>query len=174
MKKISVLLILLTFTFSLTGCNQKEMEIGSDEKVPARLRPITGEVVSAILNEEGNIIVKESDISENVIYISYEYEEITIGLLAVRDSKGEVKVVVNTCQSCGGAPYAYFVQVGNKIQCQNCGSLFAIDDLDNLIDDGCNPIAIEDKKEADGIITIGTKQLKELKDKFENWHGPKA
>lgn len=174
MKRISVLLILFTFTFSLTGCNQKETEIGSDEKVPARLRTVTGEVVSATLNEEGNIIIKESDISENARYINYEYEGITIGLLAVRDSKGEVKVVVNTCQSCGGAPYAYFVQVGNKIQCQNCGSLFAIDDLDNLIDDGCNPIAIEDKKEENGIITIGTKQLKELKDKFENWKGPKA
>lgn len=174
MKRISVLLILLTFTFSLTGCNQKETEIGSDEKVPARLKTITGDVVSATLNEEGNIIIKESEISENAMYISYEHEGITIGLLAVRDSKGKVKVVVNTCQSCGGAPYAYFVQVGNKIQCQNCGSLFAIDDLDNLIDDGCNPIAIEDKKEADGIITIGTKQLKELKDKFENWKGPKA
>lgn len=83
-------------------------------------------------------------------------------------------MVVNTCQSCGGSPYAYFVQVGNKIQCQNCGSMFSIDELDNLTDDGCNPINIEDKKEKDGNIVIETTQLKKLKDKFENWKGPKV
>ena len=80
----------------------------------------------------------------------------------------------NTCQSCGGSPYAYFVQVGNKIQCQNCGNLFAIDDLDNLTPDGCNPIGIEERTDKDGKITIGTEQLKQLKNKFENWKGPKA
>ena len=109
-----------------------------------------------------------------MVYISYEYEGVTIGLIAVKDSKNNVKVVVNTCQSCGGSPYAYFVQVGNKIQCQNCGNMFAIDELDNLVEDGCNPIAIEDKQTKDGVITIGTKQLKELKAKFENWKGPKV
>ena len=82
-----------------------------------------------------------------------------------------MKVVINTCQSCGGSPYAYFVQVGNKIQCQNCRNMFAIGDLDNLVDNGCNPIQVEDKQTKDGIITIKTEQLK---DRFENWKGPKA
>lgn len=71
-----------------------------------------------------------------------------------------------------GSPYAYFVQVGDKIQCQNCGNMFSIDGLDNLVDDGCNPIAIEDKIEKDNEILIGTEQLKRLKEKFENWKGP--
>lgn len=56
---------------------------------------------------------------------------VTIGLLEVKDSFFNVKVVINTCQSCDSSPYAYFVQVGNKIQCQNCGNMFAIDKLDN-------------------------------------------
>ena len=60
------------------------------------------------------------------------------------------------------------------IQCQNCGSTFAIDNLDKLIEDGCNPIPIENKEEKDGVITIGVEQLKVLKSKFENWEGPKA
>ena len=81
---------------------------------------------------------------------------------------------MNTCQSCGGSPYAYFVQVGDKIQCQNCGNLFNIDDLDSLTPDGCNPIGIEKREDIDGIIIIGTEQLKKLKDKFENWKGPKV
>lgn len=52
--------------------------------------------------------------------------------------------------------------------------MFSIDELDNLTDDGCNPINIEDKKEKDGNIVIETTQLKKLKDKFENWKGPKV
>ena len=103
-----------------------------------------------------------------------EYEGVIIGLIAVRNSEGKVIVVVNTWQSCGGSPYAYFVQVGNKIQCQNCGNLFAIDDLDNLTIDGCNQIGVEDRTDKDGKITIGTEQLKQLKNKFENWKGPRV
>ncbi len=171
MKKISILLLIFLLMFSLTACTTKEE---NDEKTPARLKEITGEIVKASTNSAGNIIIKESDITNEVVYISYEYEGVTIGLLAVKDSNGNVKVVINTCQSCGGSPYAYFVQIGDKIQCQNCGSVFAIDELDNLIEDGCNPIAIEDKETKDGIITIGVEQLKELKSKFENWKGPKA
>ena len=174
MKKLYVVLIIFIIMFILTGCTSKEKDDINDSNTPARLQKITGKVVKADLDNDGNIIIKENDITDKVVYISYEYEGVTIGLLAVKDSSGNVKVVVNTCQSCGGSPYAYFVQVGDKIQCQNCGNMFSIDELDNLEDDGCNPIAVEDKHTKDGIITIGTKQLKELKDKFENWKGPKA
>lgn len=154
---------------SLTACTQSK----DTSKSNSTTKKITGKIVKANLNDDGNIIIKTKDITTKAMYISYEYEGITIGLLAVRDSKNNVKVVVNTCQSCGEAPNAYFVQVGNKIQCQNCKNMFAIDELDNLEDGGCNPIAIKDKKIQDGVITIGVDQLKELKDKFKNWNGPK-
>ena len=82
---------------------------------------------------------------------------------------GNVKVIINTCQSCEGSPSAYFVQIGDEIQRQNCKSTFAIDNLDNVVENGCNPMLIKD-----GIITIGTKQLNNLKDKFANWEGLKV
>ena len=167
MKKISLILIICVILLTGCGTNKKE----SDK--PVNLKEVTGKVVKAKLDEDNNIIINEDEITEEAVYISYEYEGVIIGLLAVRNSKGKVIVVVNTCQSCGGSPYAYFVQDGNRIQCQNCGNYFAIDNLENLVPDGCNPIAIEDRKDEDGKIIIGTKQLNELKDKFENWEGPK-
>ena len=167
MKKMGILLIILT-SIILTGCTLENQGMFPDNL------EATGEIRKAELNEYGYILINEADITDKVTYISYEYEGVTIGLLAVRDSKGDVKVVINTCQSCGGSPYAYFVQVGNKIQCQNCRNMFAIDDLDNLVENGCNPIQVEDKQTKDGIITIKTEQLKKLKDRFENWKGPKA
>ena len=174
MKKISLILVIFISFFCMTGCTSKTIEEEKDLDAPARLKEVTGKIVKANLDDNGNIIINEKEITEEVVYISYEYEGVTIGLLAVRNSKGKVIVVVNTCQSCGGSPYAYFVQVGDKIQCQNCGSLFAIDDLENLDNNGCNPIGIEDRINQDGKIIIGTEQLKTLKNKFENWKGPKA
>lgn len=144
------------------------------KKTPSMVKEVTGEIKKAELNENNDIVIKESDITDEAVYINYEYEGVIIGLLAVKDSNGKAKVVVDTCQSCGGSPYAYFVQVGNMIQCQNCGSTFAIDNLDKLIEDGCNPIPIEENEEKDGVITIGVEQLKVLKSRFENWKGPKA
>ena len=171
MKKVLILTTMFMCLFLVIGCSKTEDE--KEYKKPVNLKEVTGEIVKADLDKNHNIIINEDDIDENVRYISYEYEGVTIGLLAVRNSEGKVIVVVNTCQSCGGSPYAYFVQVGDKIQCQNCGNLFAIDDLDNLSTDGCNPIEIEEREDKDGKIIIGTKQLNKLKDKFENWEGPK-
>lgn len=39
-----------------------------------------------------------------------------------------------------------FVKVGDSIQCQNCGNMFKIDELDSLELGGCNQIAIINKK----------------------------
>ena len=169
MKKFFYIIIAIIFMLSLTACTQSK----DTSKSNSINKKITGKIVKANLNDDGNIIIKTKDITTKAMYISYEYEGVTIGLLAVRDSKNNFKVVVNTCQLCGGAPNAYFVQLGNKIQCQNCKNMFAIDELDNLEDGGCNPIAIKDKKIQDGVITIDVEQLKELKDEFKNWNGPK-
>lgn len=168
MKKILVIVISLLL---IVGCNKEETH---EHKVPARLKEVTENIVKANLNEEGNIVIEENEITDKAVYIDYKYNDVTIGLLAVRNSEGKVIVVVNTCQSCGGSPYAYFVQVGDKIQCQNCGNLFSIDELDNLVPDGCNPIAIEDRTDINGQIIIGVNQLKSIVDKFENWQGPKV
>lgn len=67
-----------------------------------------------------------------------------------------------------------FVKVGDAIQCQNCGNMFKIDELDSLELGGCNQIAIIDKKEKDGQITIISDELKALKSKFTNWQDSKV
>ena len=172
MRKLNIILLIL-ICLVLVGCKGEDKE-KKDSSTPARFKEVTGKIVKADLDSDGNIVINEKDIDIFATYIDYEYEGVTIGLLAVRNSEGKVIVVVNTCQSCGGSPYAYFVQVNDKIQCQNCGNLFAIDDLDNLVPDGCNPIGIENRIDKDGKIIIETKQLNLLKDKFANWKGPKV
>ena len=173
MKKICLVLTIFISIFIPTGCSNKKDEVNYS-KAPNDLKEVTGKIVKATLDDDGNIVINENEITEDVVYIGYEFEGVTIGLIAVRNSEGKVIVVINTCQSCGGSPYAYFVQTGKSIQCQNCGNYFAIDDLDNLTKDGCNPIEIEERTDIDGKIIIGTEQLNNLKNKFENWEGPKV
>ena len=169
-KILSVTLIVFISFFVFSGCSKDESSVDK----PANLKEITGKIEKANLDSNGNIVIDEAAITTDKTYIDYEYEGVTIGLLAVRDSKNKVKVVVNTCQFCGGSPYAYFVKVGDSIQCQNCGNMFKIDELDNLDVNGCNPIATVNKKEKNGKITIVPDELKALKSKFTNWQGPKA
>ena len=169
MKKNKFLKILI-FIFSLiflTAC-------ASDKKQssPVGLKEVTGKIYHAQINEEGNIVIDKNKITEEVSYYSYEYEGVTISLLAVKDENDKFHIVINTCGSCGGSPYAYFVQVGNKMQCQNCGNTFLISELDNLVSDGCNPINIEKIDEQDDKFIVDHQEIEQYKDKFENWLGP--
>lgn len=171
MKRVIIFFLTFLCLFSLTGCTGEKKEEDSD--TPANLKEITGEIREVELDDNGDIIINKEEVTEEVGYYSYKYEGVIIGLLAVRDSKGNVRVVVNTCQSCGGSPYAYFVQVGDKIQCQNCGNMFEIDSLGELEETGCNPIAIENKEETSKSMKISHIELEQYKEKFENWKGPK-
>lgn len=149
-KYITLFLVILSSMFLITGCSNDNSS--SDEKTPVNLKEAVGKVVNAKVNSDGKIVIDKSKITHKVTYINYDVYGVIVGLLAVKDSKGDVKVVVDTCQ--------------------NCGNMFSIDELDNLVDDGCNPIVIEDKTETDNEMLIGTEQLKKLKEKFENWKGP--
>lgn len=169
MKK-TLIAIMFIFCLMLVGCGSKEIE--SD--APVNLKEPNGKIVKAKLDDDGNIIINKKDITSTVTYISYYVDKVVVGLIAVKDKEDNIRVVVNTCQSCGGSPYAYFVQVGDKLECQNCGNTFDIDSLGNLVEGGCNPIPIEKLEETEDNIIVGTQQLKNLKEKFKNWKGPKA
>ena len=134
---------------------------------------VVGSVEKAKLNSDGNIVIIDEEVNEQPSFISYRYNGVYIGLLAIRNSKGKVIVIVNTCQSCENKQKAYFLLKGNKLENQSCGNKIKVDDLDNIKDDGCYPIKIKDRKDVNGKIIIGTEQLKELKDRFTNWNGPK-
>lgn len=161
-RKLLGVLFLSTLFLLSTGCSKTD-----DEN-----QKITGEVSKALLDSKGDIVIKKKDVTDEVRYYNYEYDGIQISILAVRDSRNKVQVVMNTCQSCGGSPKAYFVQIGKRIRCQNCRSFFDIDKLDELEEDGCNPLAIEDKVDEGEKITISHQELEKYKDKFDNWQGP--
>lgn len=172
--KAAYIFFIFLAVFGLTGCGISKEEKKNPD-APAMLKEVTGKIFKAKVDNNGDIIIKKNDVTKKVSYYSYEVDGIIISLLAVRDSNNNIVVVINTCQSCGGAPYAYFVQVDSQtIQCQNCGNLFKIDELTNLKENGCNPIGIEDIQDNDDTLIISHTEIEQYKDLFENWKGPKA
>jgi uncharacterized membrane protein len=125
----------------------------------------------ATLNENGDVVIKEADITENGSFLEYKSKDgITVGLLAVRASDGTVRTAFDTCQVCNGSPYAYFNQKGNQIQCQNCGNIYSLDMIEQERG-GCNPIPImaDEKTVTDTETIIPADLLEENADIFENW-----
>ena len=77
----------------------------------------------------------------------------------------------NTCQSCSPSPKAYYVQKEDVLQCANCGSVFAPEDI-GLIHGGCNPWPIEEVQIGDESIVIPVASLDSMRNKFTTWKGP--
>ena len=110
--------------------------------------------------------------TENATFLNYEIDGVEIGLIAVKGEDGTIKVVFNTCQSCNPSPNAYFIQKGEYLECQNCKTKFSVEQL-GLIQGGCNPLIVKERKEENGFIIISSEYVSTYIDRFRNWNGPK-
>lgn len=152
MKKI--ILMSIIFFSLLTGCSKK----------------IENQFITVEAKDD-EIIIDTKDIDDNITFVSYEVDGITIQFIVVRGSDGNIRIAFNTCQVCNPSPNAYFIQKGNYIECQNCGTKFKIDDI-GIKKGGCNPTPVEEKKELEDKIIISKDYVESFKTKFQNWNGP--
>lgn len=122
--------------------------------------------VTSQVTEDG-LEIDVSDLGTDVQFIDYDSDGVDIQVMVVADKEGAVHVAYNTCQVCNGSPYAYFVQDGDSVICQNCGNRFAVSVIGNE-SFGCNPIPAV--YEEDGTnIKISSAELDKYKDAFTNW-----
>jgi len=128
------------------------------------------DAISAAFNEEGDVVIQTADISETATFYTMDVEGTTVGLFALKASDGTIRTAFDTCQICNGSPYAFFIQQGDKFQCQNCGNIYSADMIEQERG-GCNPVPIMayEKTETDTEIIIPLKLIKENADRFENW-----
>ena len=91
-------------------------------------------------------------------------------LIARKDDAGNVRLAFNTCQSCGGSPYAWFEDLGDgTLQCQNCGLIFQLDTVGAEAAQGCNPVTITDYTVDGDTVTVSDAVLKANVERFANW-----
>jgi uncharacterized membrane protein len=124
----------------------------------------------AVLNENGDLVISVSDITETAAFYTYNELDKKMEIIAVEASDGTIRTAFNTCQVCYSSGKGYYKQEGEFLVCQNCGNRFGMDEV-ALTKGGCNPVPITDeyKTEADGVITIPKEFLEEAQVIFENW-----
>lgn len=121
-------------------------------------------------NENGDLVIQVSDITETATYYAYEELDTYMEVLAVKASDGTIRTAFNTCQVCYSSGKGYYVQNGDVLVCQNCGNRFKLDQVE-VAKGGCNPVPIfkEWKEETDSTITITKNLFVEAEGIFANW-----
>ena len=103
-------------------------------------------------------------------FIDWTQDGTAMQLIARRDETGAVRLAFNTCQSCGGSPYAWFEYLGkNVLQCQNCGLTFSLDSVGTTKAAGCNPVTITEFTVDGDTVTVPQSVLADNVQRFANW-----
>jgi len=119
---------------------------------------------------QNDLVIPANTITENASFIPVEVDGTKMEVIAVRDSKGEIRTAFNTCQVCNGSELAYYKQSGNQLVCQNCGNRFPMDEV-GVSAWGCNPYPIlgEQRITSGDSIIIPDKLLEYAKEVFSSW-----
>lgn len=123
-----------------------------------------------VIQEGERLIIPVSEISETAQFYPVLVNGTQMEVIAVKDSKDNIRTAFNTCQICYSSGRGYYVQSGNVLVCQNCGNRFTVDQVE-IETGGCNPWPIfpENKTVTDESIIISYEYLKEATQIFANW-----
>lgn len=97
--------------------------------VVLKLRKQRNKYLTVKANEDNNIILDTSKITSTAIFVNYDDDGIIIQLILVRGTDNKVRIALNTCQVCNPSSKAYFIQEGEYLVCQNCGTKFHINKI---------------------------------------------
>lgn len=120
------------------------------------------------IDENGDLIVKTSELSDSdVTFIRFSGDS-KIELLGLIGSDGNAKVALGTCQSCNGSPGAYYTQEGDLLKCNNCGLTFPLSVIE-VPGGGCHPIMLDEAgvTETEEGLIISATMLKSYEALFE-------
>ena len=158
MKKISQLILILILVLTVNGCSTKTKKVK---------KQIENKYLTVKANEDNNIILDTSNIASTATFVNYDNDGIIIQLILVRRRDNKVRITLNTCQVCNPSPKAYFIQEGEYLVCQNCGTKFHINKI-GIEKGGCNPTPVVEKQEEDNKIIISKDYIDTFKSKFKN------
>ena len=135
--------------------------------VVLKLRKQRNKYITVKANEDNNIILDTSNITSTATFVKYDDEGIILQFILVRRRDNKVRIALHTCQVCNPSPKVYFIQEGEYLVCQNCGTKFHINKIG--IEKGWyHPTPVEEKQEEDNKIIINKDYIDTFKSKFKN------
>ncbi len=120
-----------------------------------------------VQSSDGKIRISADSLSEEISFVDYDSAGTAMQFMLLKTSDGIIRSALNTCQICNGSAYAYFVQSGDTVICQNCGNVFSLDQIGEE-SGGCNPVPLEHSEDGDDVV-IDTALLDEYASAFVNW-----
>lgn len=176
MKKVKLLAVatLVGATVSLVGCaapsaydteptETTEEVAGNPESITIQVEP----------NEDGSVTIPTDQVTNEAVFYEFTYNGTEMGALAVQASDGTTRVALNTCEVCNNSGKGYYEQTTEgMLECQNCGNLYAPDDIGMTAGGGCNPVPVTDADKTvneDGSVTISSAIIEANAALFTNW-----
>lgn len=119
------------------------------------------------IKKGGYLAIPIADLSQTASFYKADLDGTEIELVALKDSKGNLRTAFNACQVCYSSGRGYYRQEGKYLVCQNCGNSFTIDQV-GIASGGCNPWPIldSDRTVTDDEIQISYDVLKATADEL--------
>lgn len=153
-KRWRILLFLLLALVMLAGCSaqtEKTADAGANAEI-------------------ATLVFSAASLTQEPAFVDWTQDGTAMQLIARKDETGAVRLAFNTCQSCGGSPYAWFEYLGgNILQCQNCGLTFPLDTVGATRAAGCNPVTITEFTVDGDTVTVPQSVLAANVQRFANW-----
>jgi uncharacterized membrane protein len=108
----------------------------------------SGEVVQV---QNGQVSLPAAQFQDGTArFYAYDAGDTTVKFFVVTDTKGKVHVALDACEVCYPKKLGY-KQVGDFMQCNNCGKKFLTDKLDRETG-GCNPVPVQSEVTAGNVV----------------------
>lgn len=122
------------------------------------------------IKKDGYLAIPIADLSQTASFYKADLGGTEVEVVALKDSKGNLRTAFNACQVCYSSGKGYYVQDGDYLVCQNCGNSFTIDQV-GVASGGCNPWPIldSDRTVTDDEIQISYDVLKATADELPNF-----
>ena len=119
------------------------------------------------IKKDDHLAIPIADLSQTASFYKADLDGTEVELVALKDSKGNLRTAFNACQVCYSSGRGYYVQNGEYLVCQNCGNSFTIDQV-GIASGGCNPWPIldSDRTVTDDEIQISYDVLKATADEL--------
>ena len=153
-----------------TTSTSADTQVASSENTTAKDITTTvdgsAENVTSI-KKGGYLAIPIADLSQTASFYKADIDGTEIELVALKDSKGNLRTAFNACQVCYSSGRGYYRQEGKYLVCQNCGNSFTIDQV-GIASGGCNPWPIldSDRTVTDDEIQISYDVLKATADEL--------
>ena len=130
----------------------------------------SGKSAQAAATAQPGLTIDAAALTREPSFVDWDQNGTAMQLIALKDAGGNPRLAFNTCQSCGGSPYAWFEYIGDDtLQCQNCGLTFSTETVGTTKAAGCNPVTITDFSVSGDTVTVPASVLAANADRFSNW-----